>query len=318
MHIQNASGSDQTVTVKAFPQGSSTPSDSPTYNIPANASITVDFMSNDFANFGSGLGAFGYVIIQGTGNVAAVTNIFNEDTSARVQLYYSGFKASDAGQQVLIPGLFSGHSEWNSGVQVINVTGQTGNVTLEYTIAPLYGGGVQNRTLPIGANGSANFTMNQLGFPSAFGSAKVTSDNANLKIVALITSFTYAGSPVGFEFPALNPALATTRVAVPLAFNTNGLTDWNTGIGVLSIGAGGTITTTWVTANSNPVVSATRTQSSSANTLVSFDASTLSLPSNFVGSVFVESSGQPIMAVVNNTRYGQGFAAQYAGINYTP
>jgi hypothetical protein len=117
----------------------------------------------------------------------------------------------------------------------------------------------------------------------------------------------------------LNTALATTKIAVPLAFATGSFTDWNTGLGVYNVGGSGTITTTWVVANTAPVESYQFAKPGTAGEVTQFGAAQLTdegLPKTFVGSVFVETDGHSIMALINNTRYLDGWASTMVGYNY--
>ena len=325
-YIQNASSTPQTVTVNAYPVGQGTPSDSPTYSIPGNSSITVDFMGSDFANFGSGLGAYGYVEVVGSsGDVVVLCSNINDDPNAIIEMFYRGFNANEAATELIVPVLYNMHSEWESGIMVVNRSSTTTDVTMTYyEDSQYYGGGTYQVTKQLGPYAATDFTLRYTaGLPQpSFGSVRLTSDPA-VNMLAVVNSVTYpAQGSTGFSGPALNPSLATNKVAVPVSFNRGmgNLLDWNTGIGVYSVGAAGDVTATWVRADSDPATSSHPTTKN-----VEADSSTTfwgpeftNVPTDFNGVVYLEAqgTGQTIMALVNHTLYNTGISCQMPGHNY--
>jgi LysM repeat protein len=317
-YIQNASATSQTVTVRATLIGQSTPAVTRTYTIAGYCTQRVDFMGSDYDAFGYGTWRVGSVTVEGTANLAVVCHTYCDVSPDLIDLVYSGLNDNEAGLDLVVPTTFNGHSAWATGIPTVNLSGESTTLTMTYTLASMYGGGSYVRTTTLGPYAMGGFAMAEQGLPTSVGSAQIHSSNPNARIVALGTSVTYVGTSVGFSKPALNPALATTRVAVPLAFRTGGLTDWNSGVGVYSVGSSTSVTATFVTANTNPVTSYQFVIAATANTLTGFDLSTVTaLPTNFVGAVFLESSGGvPIMSLNNHTRYSRGYAAQVQGYNY--
>ena len=282
-------------------------------------------MSSAFDAFGSGTGAYGYVVVEGSGgNVAVLCRNINDYPTAIIEMVYRGFNSNEAAQELVVPVVYNMHSQWESGIMVVNMSGEATNVTMTYyEDSQYYGGGTYTVVKPLGANQSVDFTLRYTaGLPQpSFGSAKFTSSNSNARILAIANSVTYpASGSTGFSGPALNPTLATARAAAPVSFN-RGMSDlynWNTGIGVYCVGAGGTVTTRWVRAGSNPTVTYTEQKTCAANAITTFWGPALTnVPADFDGAVFIEAA-QPIMALVNTTLYSQGISCQMPAYNYTP
>jgi hypothetical protein len=330
-HVQNAGGSAQDITVKAYRVGSSAPNASKTYtNVAANASFTVDFMSSDYDGFGSGQGAYGYATVEGSGgNVAVVVDNINSQTTL-IQMSYRGFAQAEANTTIVIPLIYAGHSNWAGGVSVINLSSEPTTVTMSYTADPTYYASVGTITKQksLSANSQVDFTLAELGIPKSFGGARFTSSNSNAKILAVVNAVNYVlPGGVGFSGPAVNPndtTRVTSKVALPIAFKLGYPDNWSTGLVVYNVGSGN-IKTTWVKANSDPNVAGNKfeyTQSGTdgqLTTITSFEGGASSIiPSGFVGSVFIEAQGpgQRIIVLANHTRYGQRLGSQLLGYNY--
>jgi hypothetical protein len=320
-HIQDASGSAQTVTVNAYKAGSSTPSDSPTFAVPANGTVTVDFTSSDFANFGSGTGSFGSAVIVGTGNLAVIVDNTNDqgggpDNAAEV--YYNGFPDSQSGRDLVAPLAFNGHAGLNTGISTINLGNIQTTLTFTYNINALYGGGVQVRTETLAANAKSTFYMPEttLTKPS-YGSVQIHSSDTDV-VATMTTNKLDGGGAYAYAAPVLVPSSATTKLAVPLAFNNHSA--WNTGISVYSVGGAGTITAKYVRTDTVPTTAGNFFDTSKAgvaNGQVSFYAPEISgMLNDFVGIVYLEST-VPIMGLITTNTGGTNYvASQMAARNY--
>lgn len=321
MYIQNAHSSAQNISVEAFPLGSSTPSDSPIYNIPANTTLEVDFMSNDFVNFGSGQGKYGYARVTGAdGPVAVVVSSQKNFDTQIIETLYKGMPSTDAGTELIMPFVYNGHSFWDSGIVVVNTSNVTTTVTLQYTKDALYGGTTETKPKQLGPNAAIDFYLPAEGLTRpSFGGAKLTSSNSSAKIVAISNYVKYnnAGGAVGSLAPAFNKDSATTKLAIPFGYNESFATGTQTGLVVYNIDSSGTVTTTWTAADLDPSTNSTvKTLSGSANGISSFYAPTIGIPSNFKGVIYVESSGQKIVGWANQTYYSKGIGAVIPGQNY--
>lgn len=324
-HIQNASDSTQVVTVKTYPIGSSTPAPNPppTFSILANSSRTIDFFADtNFdgpGGFCKGEGCYGYAVFEAeVGKTIAVVGQHDRDVvNGYISLYHTGFDVPPVGQgrDFATTTLFKGHASFNGAVGIINLGAVTTTVTLTYTVAGGTGAPVGTtvvQQLQVGPNRLDGWNMPGVAaFPNmTYGSGAIHSSDTD--VVAYVTSVKYYFGSVGFSSPALNAASGTTRFAVPLAFKPSGSNEWNTGLGAYTVGAAATITTTWVRANSDPATNSYQFVSTvGANQVAGWNAAGLAaLPAGFVGSVYVESSGPPIIGYTNITRYVYNFGAQ--------
>ncbi len=328
LHIQDASGSGQRVTVHAYPNGSSSPSDSPEYDIDPNGFITVDLMSSDFSNFGSGNGAYGYVRVEsndGRALAAICDNIVdqNQGPNKVVEAQYEGLDASQAGRDFVAPIVFNGHAGWYTGVNIVNTTGTPTTMTFTYKVNSAYGGATQVRTLNVPAYQKGTFFLPEttLQKPS-YGSLTINSANADVTIVVGTNRLYDPDDPaVGYMVRSLNPAAATNHIAIPIAFRQSPSGTWNGGINVYTVGSASTITTKWVRTDSDPTVSTNYFDYSLpgvSNGAVTFFAPEMpGMLNNFTGVVYIESSS-PILALSGGNNFTEGYSYQITGYSYTP
>ena len=317
-HIQNATSSDQTVTVNAYLVGSASPDASHSYLVRGNSSITVDFASSDFDAYGSGEDAYGYANIVGaSGEIAVIGEIYKDDLL--VTAYYQGIDPSAATQDVIAPLLFNEHFGLISGIQFVNMGSTNTTVTLTYNATNYWGtGGTYVASQTVGPYGMGYFYLpNEGALPRpSLGAGQLHSSNNPIAVLG--TDFrTYGSGYMAMSWPALDPTTATTRVAVPLGLDGAG--GWISGVNVYSVGSAGTITTRWVPSGADPATSTyTSSQAGTTDGLTYFIANNLSgtdLPSGFNGVVFVEST-TPIMALATYVNYSTYSMAEMATVNY--
>jgi hypothetical protein len=321
-YIQNASASAQDVTVYAYIVNSPTPSATVPYNIPANTTKVVDFAHSDFNDFGSGLGHFGYAIIEGTGDLAVVCDNRKDQANFYGEAIYDAIDGTQGARTLTAPlfhnSFFSG--QWQSGVQVVNLDPVATTLYYTYTLGSPFGGASYYRQVTL--DGSAMDSYYPPVFPvgerppdGVWGALTVSSSNAD--IAGVLSHAIYRDGALGTTVSLLDTQRATYKVAVPLTFNYPILDGWATGLNVYSVGTPGDITTTWVRANADPATNSfTYSLPGTANAMTSFYAPTIpGMLSNFDGAVYVEST-EPILAYFNATHYAQSILVTTIGHNY--
>ncbi|NJN99613.1 MAG: hypothetical protein HC875_38685, partial [Anaerolineales bacterium] len=328
-YIQNAEATAQTVTIKTIKQGNAveTPSGGVQIQIQGNSSVTVDFMSSSFNAFGSGNGAFGYAIIEGSGSgkVAALAENVLDVKDKYQSAFVQGLNSNAGGTNLVAPLLYNNHASFNSGINVVNLTGTATTVTLNYTADsgayPSVGSKSASVSLP--GNGMISINMAALKaagtIPTSFGGATISTSPA-VNILAVVNSNKTKNGSFNFASPAVNPNLATANAAAPVALQLGSGGAFNSGITAYSASGATTANTTWVIANTDPP----ETYSISkpiVNGVVNFNAAQLrsvgQLPDkSFIGSVFVTFSGGTGIMVVNNDNVSGGLSTQMLGVNY--
>ncbi|NJN96670.1 MAG: hypothetical protein HC875_22430, partial [Anaerolineales bacterium] len=329
-YIQNAEATAQTVTIKTIKQGNAveTPSGGIQVQIQGNSSVTVDFMSSSFNAFGSGNGAFGYAIIEGSGSGKVATLAENVlDVSGKYQsAFVQGLNANAGGTSLVAPLIYNSHANFNSGLNIINLTGTATTVTLNFNAdAGAYPSvGSKSHSVSLAGNSVVNINMAALNkskiIPTSFGGGTISTSPA-VNIVAVVNTNKVVNGSFAFSSPAVNPGLATSNVAAPVALQlgtTGGA--FNSGINIFSPNGATGVTTQWVIANTDPPETYTISQSFS-NGVVNLNAATLrkngQLPNkNFVGSVFMTFTGGSGIVVVNNDFASGGLSTQMLGVNY--
>jgi hypothetical protein len=322
-HIQNASSSTQNVTVYAYPVGSGSPSDSPNYDIPANSFIDVDLMGSDFSNFGSGWGAYGYVRIAGSADLAAVCNNWKDrGGNDTIEVLYPALGDAVAGRDFVAPQVFKAFNKWNSGVHIVNRENVTTSLTISYTVST-GGSGTYVNTYDLGPYDKLNYFLpNYANLPAdTKGAVSVHSADSDVLVTTGAVKYVSEGS-VAYHYAALNPTFATNNIAVPVVFNTS---VWKSGINVYSVGPAADITVKWVRANSDPTDPANwheYTKTGITDGQVTFYMGSTSLPNgvpgmltNFVGAAYISSSA-PIMSLSGGTNYDNALAIQIENYNH--
>jgi hypothetical protein len=298
-----------------------------TRTIPGNSSVAVDFLGAEFAAFGSGNGAFGFATIQGqgAGKIAALAENVLDVAGQYQEAYVPGLNDNAGGTSLVSPLIFNAHASFNTGINVINLTGTATQLTLTYKAdATAYPSvGTKTHTVALGGNAVANINMAALKaagiIPQSFGVGTISTSPA-VSIVAVVNTNKTLGGSFNFASPAVNPGLGTGKAAAPVALQLGSGGAFNTGINIFS--SAGQVQTKWVVANTNPPETYTITKSI-VNGGANFNAAQLrsvgQLPNkNFVGSVFLTFTGGSGtgIAVVNNDNSAGGLSAQMLGVNY--
>jgi hypothetical protein len=330
LHVQNAHTSAQNINVKLFVVGNSLPTVDHTYNsVPANTGFTIDINTDPlFSAYPKGNDvSLGYARIAGaSGNVAVVADSIRDTGNVleRIQVSLPGLPDTESavfGETLILPRVFNVHYSWDTGIPVVNLSGVSTSATLVYTNQD---GNNYTTTKSLAANGGQSFFL-PTDFPGATGAnggdatggVTVKCNDPGCQIVAVANNV-YKGQnssdPNGaFNYPAVKGANATNNAAVPIVHRQgSGFTSsqWITGIVVYNV-EGGTITTKWVKAGTDPTNPAnvvTWSQSGTAGKVTTFyPVNTNSALDNFgTGSVFVSSTGKILVSATYNLNDAKG------------
>jgi len=238
---------------------------------------------------------------------------------------YGGLSTAEAGRDFVIPLALNGHSNWNTGMNIINLSSSvTTTIEITYSINSAYGGGVETFSVDLAESEKLSWLLAQeASLRPSYGGLSVHSTNSDVVIIAGTSKFESSGGNVGYAVPALNTSLATNKIAVPLALR-QGLGSgggYNGGVNVYSVGSSSTITTTWVRqgANTTSGVANTdyfvHTKAGTTNGATNFLGASLGIPDDFVGVVYVESAA-PILAFTGATNYNDYISYQIRAFNY--
>jgi hypothetical protein len=327
IHIQNAHSSAQTINLKLYKIGESTPRvDQDFPNVPANTSFDVKVV--DFANYPSGNDvSLGYARVKGlSGNVAAVADSIRDTGKPleTVQVSLPGLPESAAagqGEMLILPRVFNAYFSWDTGIPVVNLSSVSTNVTLTFVDQ---NGASRSKTLAAGPNAGLSFFL-PTDFSNAkntYGGVSVSCDAPGCKIIAVGNSVYHgqnSSDPNGAgNTPAMKSSLATNRAAVPLVFRQGSnlaSSNWTTGVVVYNID-NGTVTTRWVKANTDPNVagnSVTWQQTGAAGKVSTFFAPDNAALNNFgIGSVEISSTGRIMVVATYNLQAARGQAAAFS------
>jgi hypothetical protein len=302
--------------VEAYPLGATAPAASvPFSNVPDNTTVEVDFLADGFNPFGSGNGAFGYVILRGSsGDIAVVGQNVRNLGAKSFMTSYKGLDASQAaGLNLVAPIIYSDFFDWRTGITVINTGGAETTVTFSYVNNKGQTGSTQKT---LGANQATDFFVPSIMPKKSFGSATISSSAT--PILAMVNN---ARAKKGFASAteALNVGAATNRIAVPIVLNTSGGAVWRTGVTIYSLDST-TINATFVREGVDPNLAGNKFPvppvPAGANSVVNIIAQDF-VSSEFTGVLFLEASpGTRIMTVVNVANNATGYAGQIPGFNY--
>lgn len=322
LYIQNAHNSLQTISVSLTPNGGST-LPPVAYDVPAYASVEVPLSDSAFDLFGPT--GYGSATIQGSdGPVAVVVSYFRDKvggTADNMVGQYHGLARESAAQELYAPLVFKQHSDWNTGLQVVNVTEFAATVTVELSASQqsAYPGTQVTLSKPVDGNSSVNFYLPdfaEIPAPGFFGGAKITSTQ---DILVIANNAKYpVGDAVGSCYAPVTNAAATDRVAGPLVYRNWG--DADTGISVQNLGATPTnMHLTVKVSNIAGLVYEFDVNDVPAGGAGTFELAKL-LPADpgLYGSATISSSdGSPLAAVFNAPAYARGQSSNYVGINIT-
>jgi hypothetical protein len=175
-----------------------------------------------------------------TGYVGAATITSAEPVAAVVMqvdalslLAYNGF--TTASTRPVMPLISSNYYRSGTGIQVQNTGASDTTVTLTYQPSAGFPGATCTETKPIPAGQSTTFTYPQMpagcgtggtgvtdptngGF---VGSAAVTTNSANMPLVAIVNQVTRNGAANAAAYEAFDPSRATSTVSLPLVTDRN-------------------------------------------------------------------------------------------------
>jgi len=225
-------------------------------------------------------------------------------------LAYNGF--TTASTKPVMPLVSSNFYKSGTGIQVQNTGGSSTNVTISYTPSAGFPGAACTETKSIPAGQSITFGYPQMpaGCGTAgsgvtdlvnggfVGSAAVTTNSANMPLVAIVNQVT-RGAVNGAAYEAFDPSTATSKVSMPLIMDRN----YNifTGISVANVGTSATNVTCTFTGTSY-TASATGLAPGAALTDVQLNK----IASGYVGGATCTASGgdAKIAGVVNELTNG--------------
>ncbi len=297
-NVQNTGASNATVTVTYA--GTSCTENA---TIAPNAAHTFDQSTNTCLTDGYvGAGS-----ISSDQPVAAIVMQVTSDTSGLMPnlLAYNGF--TSASTEPVMPLVSSGYYNSGTGIQIQNTGSTDTDVTLTYTPSAGFPGASCTETKTVPASNSVTFGFPNLptscytnggsaGSNAFVGSALVTGNSTNQNLVAIVNQVT-TGTSNAAAYSAFAPGNATTHVSLPLIMDNNyGIF---TGFSVANVGNSATdITCTF--SGTSYTVSANDVQPGEALT----DVQLGKISNGYVGSATCSSSGEKIVAVVNQLNTG--------------
>ncbi len=312
-NVQNTgtTAAQVTVTYKPTDANSGNSGCTQTATIPPNAAATFNQGTDTNYTGCAGLGNrfVGSATVTSSGALVAAAL-----ESSKLTLFaYTGFAAGATNP--VFPLINANNNGNQTGVQVANLGASDTNVTISYT--PGTAGTACTETRTIAAGSSSTFALeafvnSNLGAGENcadgarfVGSASVTTNSANMPLVAIVNQLNNSKS-LGAAYGSFDTAAATANVSLPLITDNNGKYQGFTGFAIANVGTAATdITCTYATvAGHTPAVSsATNVAPGSAlvvnnNTLLRKDNSTA-----YVGSAncVASAAGAKIVGVVNQS-----------------
>jgi hypothetical protein len=275
----------------------------------------------------------GAAVVTSSGSVpVAVTVIQVTGSSSGLKpslLAYNGFSSASA--KPAFPLVTSGYYKSATGIQIMNTGASATNVTVTYKPSTGFPGATCTETKAIAAGKSTTFgfpTMPTACYTNAGGSAgsaafvggaAVTTNSASMPLVGVVNQLTTGTSAAG-AYGAFDPALATSKVSLPLLMDRNyGIF---TGFSVANVGTSSTNVACTFSggAGAPPAVPSTAVAAGASLTVTQLNKAT-TVP--YVGSASCTATGgdAKIVAVVNELNTGSVIATQdglsvYEGINY--
>ena len=219
--VQNASSGPNNITLQIYQPGNTTPVYSNTKsNVPANAFVVWEQEGlTQLAN-----NQFYSAKITGTGNMAAVVNIYGRGSSNETLFSYNTFSAGAT--TVYAPVIMNGYYGYTTALVVQNMGTSTANVTITYSDT----GTASDWSGTIAPGAAASFYSGDGSFKIPVGKllgAKVTSSQPVAVIVNEQTAYNRAGTYNGF-------AAGSTTVNAPVIMTRYYL--WNSSVTCQNVG----------------------------------------------------------------------------------
>jgi hypothetical protein len=323
--IQNIESTSNTVTVKLYAAGATTPTSTKVYNIPAQSSQVVSASELSLSP-----GFSGSATIQGTGRVVAVAQ--ETQDSGRAAYAFEGV-AAGANKVYMASMLCNAFGGSTSFYAIQNASLSTAAlVKIDfYNTSGTLVGTMPNTNINAGAKISVNPCNNGVAAGTS-GSAVITSLAPNQTPIIAVGK---VSAPNGLLAAFVGEAAGSTSVAAPyIRWSANPSSDFRANVAIMNVGtaAATNVTATYYDANGNPT---TVTLASSGNPLNQFikvntNASTagaLDNNGNFgispVGGAVEINSDQPVVVVVRLSRTVSlgtttTFAEDYNATSITP
>lgn len=305
--VQNASGGTINITLNIYEEGNTTPVKTEIKNnVPANGYVT--FEQEGLSELNTNQAYSGKII--GTGNIAAVVNIYGRAGKEEKLYSYNPFPGTWSATTVYAPIIENAYYTMNTSLVIQNLGGSPANVTITYS-----DGTVKNTTIAPGSSDS-RYTPAETGLPSGSAGlvgAKVECTNGQ-PIVAMVN----AGNPMRRASTYTAFAEGTTTVRAPIAMKS--YYNENSTIVCQNIGGGPTV----MTIKYAGIAGQTDSPSKGVNEIHQFyqpaDPLLASAPANWISSATITAS-QPIVCVVNSDKNKapqkdmlKDFAKSYNGI----
>ncbi len=287
--VQNASGAANDITVQIFEPGNSTPVyESTQPAIPANGFAV--FEQEGLAQLATG--QFYSAKIMGTGDIAAIVNIYGKLTASNQLYSYNPF--SGGSLTAYAPVIMNAYYGYNTALVIQNLGAIDANVTITYS-----NGTVKNTVIAPGAADS-RYTPAE-GLPTGLlTGAKVESTNGQPLVVLVneSTNKNRAASYSGF-------ASGTSTVSAPIVMRR--YYNYNTSVTCQNIGTGPTD----MTISYGGIAGTTSiTGVAAGNTALFLQQLDPLLSNNWIGSATVTSTIEDIVCVINEDKNELPYSAQ--------
>lgn len=273
--VQNASSASNDITLEIYEPGNTTPVYQDTKTAPVNGFVAweqeglAELANNQFYS----------AKISGTGEVAAIVNIYGRGSSEDQLYSYNAFASGST--KAYAPVIMDDYYGYNTALVIQNMGSSAANVTITYS-----DGTVKSTTIAPGAADS-RYTPGE-GLTSNFVGAEVESTNAQ-DIVVLVNESTdknRAASYSGF-------AEGSTSVQAPIVMRR--YYEYNTSVTCQNVGT----TATTMSISYGGVSGTTESSSVPVNgTALFYQPSDSLISDGFIGSATITAS-EPIVCVVN-------------------
>jgi hypothetical protein len=217
------------------------------------------------------------------------------EESSAVMFAYSGFNAGST--DPVMPLINANNSGYITGIQIQNAGASATDVTVSYT--PSLAGTACTETQTVPANSSATFALfafanganSTCAAGATFvGSAQVTGNSTSQELVAITNQL--LPNVNGEAYSGFDPAAATDTSVMPLIMDRN--SGYFTGFNVQNVGSSSTDVTCTFSGGVSYTVNATLAAGAATTALQNGQ-----IADGYVGSGTCTSTGEPILAIVN-------------------